>query len=79
MAHQLYAKIKPSSKYYHQNEWAKKEGKFPFRVQIVPQWDAYWVQGGPGGQYWFEDVDLFIIVDGYEIKLKKVKVTKLKK
>lgn len=79
MAHQLYAKIKPSSKYFYQNDWAIEEGLFPFSVQIIPQQDAYWVKGGPGGQYWFEDVDLFIIVDGYEIKLKKVKVTKVKK
>jgi hypothetical protein len=46
MAHQLYAKIKKSSKYYYQNDWAKAEPNrwgWPFKVEIVPgDPDGYW-------------------------------------
>lgn len=70
MATQLYAKIKKSSKYYHQNDLAKEQGQFPFPVEIQNDYGLdYIIQGGPGGQYRFRDVYLFAIVDGVEIKL----------
>lgn len=74
MAQQLYAKIKKSSKYYNQNEWAKSDpeswGGFPFAVEICPERGGYAVQGGPGGQYRLEDVNLFVInADGRELRI----------
>ena len=60
---QLYAKVKRSSKYFHQNEMARTSGLgLPFPVNVMPDIrDSYKVQGGPGGQYRMEDVNLFII------------------
>ncbi len=70
MATQLYAKIKKSSKYFHQNEWAKQEGQFPFPVEVGRDYPGgYVIKGGPGGQYTVKDVNLYAIVDGREIKL----------
>ncbi len=69
---QIYARIKRSSKYYHQNEFAKQSpGQFgwPFRVFIDPACGSYCVQGGPGGQYRLADVNLFVIVDGREQRI----------
>ncbi len=58
---QLYAKIKRSSKYHHQNEHAKSSGHgLPFKVHVLPHPSDYCVQGGPGGQYRLSDVNLFI-------------------
>lgn len=72
---QIYAKIRAESKYVHQNESAEREPDrwgWPFRVRIVggPLW-GYLVQGGPGGQYRLDDVDLFVIEDGVEVKISK--------
>lgn len=71
---QIYAKIKRSSKYYHQNEWAKADpsrwGGYPFPIYIEagdPM--GYVVQGGPGGQYRLSDVSLYVIEDGHALKL----------
>jgi hypothetical protein len=70
---QLYAKIKRTSKYSHQNDWAKAEpsrwGGFPFKVTVIATQDEYCVQGGPGGQYRLADVNLFIVQDGREQKI----------
>ena len=68
---QFWAKIKRSSKYFNQNEWAKnypEQFGLPFPVTILPDHilseakvaDDYCVQGGPGGQYCLRDVQLFI-------------------
>jgi hypothetical protein len=68
---QLYARVRPGSKYAHQNEWAESNPArwgWPFRVVIVSGCD-YAVQGGPGGQYRLQDVDLFVIEDGVEVKI----------
>lgn len=72
---QIYAKIRAESKYVHQNESAEREPDrwgWPFRVRIVggPR-SGYLVQGGPGGQYRLDDVDLFVIEDGVEVKISK--------
>ena len=68
---QIYAKVKKSSKYYGQNEWAKQSGEFPFPVTIdVRTCDSYRVRGGPGGQYRMEDVNLFVVADGKELRIK---------
>lgn len=69
----LYARIRPESKYFHQNKSAERQPDrwgWPFHVRIVggPQL-GYLVKGGPGGQYRLEDVDLFIIEDGVEVKI----------
>ncbi len=72
MTTQLYAKIKKSSKYSHQNEWAKQQGQFPFPVEVRPDYPeggGYIIKGGPGGQYQAKDVNLFAIVNGVELKL----------
>lgn len=57
---QLYAKIKKSSKYYSQNEYAKRDKSmgFPFPVKIVDK--HYMFRGGPGEQYRKEDVNIFV-------------------
>lgn len=70
---QLYARIRPESKYANQNKYAEKEPDrwgWPFRVRIVggPQ-SGYLVKGGPGGQYRLDDVDLFVVEDGVEVKI----------
>lgn len=72
MPTQLYAKIKKSSKYYHQNQHAKDTGQFPFPVEVRPDYPGgkgYVIKGGPGGQYETRDVNLFAVVNGMEIKL----------
>lgn len=51
----LFARIRPSSKYYGQGE----EGQlFPV---VVASNGEYGVTGGPGGQYRLCDVDLFAV------------------
>jgi len=70
---QLFAKIKRSSKYANQNDWAaaepKRWGGFPFKVRIEPAYGEYCVQGGPGGQYRLADVNLYVVEDGVELKI----------
>lgn len=69
---QLYAKIKKSSKYFNQNSFAQAEPErwgWPFRVHIVAAPGDYCVQGGPGGQYRLDDVNLYIIEDGREMRI----------
>ena len=70
---QLYAKVKRNSHYYHQNDWAKAEperwGGFPFKVLIDPSYGDYCVQGGPGGQYRLRDVNIYVVVDGRELRI----------
>jgi hypothetical protein len=79
MTHKLYAKIKRTSKYFCQNEWAKRRGELPFPVQIVPHpQEDYWVQGDPVGWYRLSDVNLYLIENGYEIKLAIVDVKRKK-
>jgi hypothetical protein len=71
MSTQLYAKIKRTSKYEHQNQVAK-EGPhgFPFPVTVDAGWfDSYCVRGGPGGGYRLTDVNLFVIADGKELRI----------
>ena len=66
---QLYAKIKKSSKYYYQNDFAKERNKFPFPVEIRGEaWGDYCIKADIG-EYRLRDVSLFVIVDGAEIKL----------
>jgi hypothetical protein len=69
---QLYAKIKKNSKYYGQNQLAKREGNFPFPVTItnINDPDCYFVQGGPGGQYRLDDVNLFVVDSEKEIRIR---------
>jgi hypothetical protein len=70
---QLFAKIKRSSKYYNQNEWAEAEpkrwGGFPFKVRVDPTYGEYCIQGGPGGQYRLADVNLFVVEGGRELRI----------
>lgn len=71
----LYAKIKPTSKYFYQNEIAQKDpekwGCFPFKVWVGGNdpLGGYLVHGGPGGQYCLSDVNLFIVDEGREIQI----------
>lgn len=62
---QLYAKIKPSSKYFGQGV---VDGLFEVFVEVGHP-DAYLVQGGPGGQYRLCDVDLYVVDDGREVRI----------
>lgn len=69
----LYAKIKKTSQYYHQNETAQKNPErygCPFRVYIVGGYPGDCVvQGGPGGRYCLIDVNLYVIEDGQEVQI----------
>ena len=69
-ATQLYAKIKRTSQYFTQNEYAKRDGQFPFRVTFQSDTGGYVVKGGPGGCYRLRDVNLFVIVNGLEVRIK---------
>lgn len=63
---QLFAKIRISSKYFWQNEYALQKGqKLPFPVTLKEKTPhGYEVFGGPGGQYHRKDVHLFVIENG---------------
>ena len=68
---QIYAKVKKSSKYFWQNELAKQQGTFPFPVTINARTtDSYNVKGRPGGQYRLSDLNLYVITDGKELRIK---------
>lgn len=67
---QIYAKIKRSSKYYYQNQIAKRDGYFPFPVKISSTSDDYKVNGGPGGAYRLSDVNLYIVDDEAEVRIR---------
>lgn len=71
MMQQIYAKIRKSSKYHFQNDWARNEGTFPFPVSITsePTVADYCVLGGPGGRYRLADVQLFVVENGRELKI----------
>lgn len=76
----LYAKIKKSSEYHHQNPRPDDTVYgLPFEVTIDPDrvhgdkatWDDYCVQGGPGGQYTLADVELYIKrSDGVPVRIR---------
>jgi len=66
---QLYAKIKKNSKYFYQNEWAKRKGYgLPFAVEIENTSDKYCVYGADN-QYYIADLNFFVLVDGQYLKL----------
>ncbi|WP_374347705.1 hypothetical protein [Chitinimonas sp.] len=72
MSQQLYAKIKRSSKYFHQNAHAQANPDrwgWPFKVHIDPRFGDYAVQGGPGEQYRLADVNLFVIESGEVLRI----------
>ncbi len=70
MSQQLYAKIKKSSKYFHQNKVAQENGcGLPFEVRVDVVDDAYCVAGGPGGRYRLSDINLFVMEDGKEMRI----------
>ena len=48
MSQQLYAEIKPNSKYAHQVSWQRNQGAYPFPIKIVPDLGGYVVKGGVG-------------------------------
>lgn len=64
MATKFYAEVRENSKYYYQNDAAKRLGYgLPFPVEVeapCADWDVYVVKGGPGEQYRKEDVHLYI-------------------
>lgn len=60
----IYAEIKTTSKYASQIKASQLHGyAYPFQVHIEPDCDGYVVQGGYGGRYRLEDVDLFVMDD----------------
>lgn len=52
---QLYAAIKPTSEYAHQ-----QQGETRFKVRLLDSSDNYIVIGGVGGRYRLEDVTLYV-------------------
>lgn len=70
MPQQLYAEIKPSSKYAHQADWQRNQGEYPFPIKIVPDFGGYVVAGGIGGRYRLMDVDIYVIEDEHRILIK---------
>jgi len=70
MSQQIYAKVKRSSKYSHQNKMAEQgHWGLPFAVEISAIEDAYCVSGGPGGKYRLSDLNLFVIDDAKEVRI----------
>lgn len=67
MPQQLYAEIKPNSKYAHQISWQLKQGEYPFPIQIVSDVCGYVVAGGIGGRYRLIDVDIYVIEGEHRI------------
>ncbi len=66
---QLYAEIQEDSQYAYQRNWAGWPSPFP--VSIRPdEFGGYVVQGGPGGQYHLEDVQLFVIEEEKKIRIR---------
>ncbi len=69
----LYARIRESSKYFYQNDTAKKypsQWGLPFPVCVWPDdLCGYIVKGGPGGQYRLSDVHLAVIENGREVQI----------
>ncbi|MGR6474406.1 hypothetical protein ACUZXZ_01190 [Pseudomonas juntendi] len=61
---QLYARIKRTSEYAHQSDEL-----FPVRVG-KPPYGNFVVRGGPGGVYPMRDVELYVIDDGKQYRLK---------
>lgn len=67
MPQQLYAEIKPNSKYAHQVSWQRNQGEYPFPIQIVSDFGGYVVEGGIGGRYRLIDVDIYVIEGEHRI------------
>lgn len=62
---QIWARIRESSKYY----LMQSDGTaFPVHI-VAGHPESYVVQGGPGGQYRLQDVDLYVIQDGRELRI----------
>ncbi|MFK3970177.1 hypothetical protein ACI2KS_05545 [Pseudomonas sp. NPDC087358] len=55
---QLYAEIKPTSKYASQIGWMELRNAYPFPVRFEQDPSGYIVKGGVGGCYRLEDVKL---------------------
>ncbi|WP_286976869.1 hypothetical protein [Pseudomonas sp.] len=65
---QMYAEIKPSSKYAYQISLCRTNAcGYPFKVSFCEDKDGYIVLGGIGGRYRKEDVDLFVVEYGQKI------------
>ena len=57
---QIYASIRPDSKYFHQTPAGER-----FKVYILdPDIDGFCIVGGPGGKYRLCDVNLYVLDDG---------------
>ncbi|MDR6228992.1 hypothetical protein QE444_001349 [Pseudomonas sp. SORGH_AS199] len=66
---QLYAEIKKSSQYAYQRDFAGWPSPFPVSISS-DEFGGYVVQGGPGGQYRLEDVQLFVIEGEKKIRIR---------
>jgi len=66
---QLYARIKKSSEYEHQNDHPSFGSHFPVVVSETNEF--YPVKGGVGGQYPLADVNLYLKIDGKFIRINK--------
>ena len=68
---QIYAKIKRNSKYFYQNEMAKRDCKLSFQVAVKDVGrDGYCIMGGPGKYYRLANLNLFVIDKGIEIIIR---------
>ncbi len=63
---QIYARIKKSSKYYGQTA---PGDLFPVYVEATGYREGYVVQGGPGGQYRLQDVNLYVVENEHEMRI----------
>jgi hypothetical protein len=61
---QLYAEIKPTSKYASQIGWMELRNAYPFPVRFEQDPSGYIVKGGVGGCYRLDDVKLLFKRDG---------------
>lgn len=64
----LYAEIEETSRYAYQRNFATWPTPFP--IEIQPDDFGYVVQGGPGGAYRLEDVQLFVIDGEKKIRIR---------
>ena len=58
---QIFATIRPESKYRNQNQHDQAGNVIPFPVELAFDSDPFWpIKGGKGGNYTLFDVDLWV-------------------
>lgn len=69
MNNQVYARIRQSSKYFNQDNGTP----FPISLNTDPSQlaDGFYIEGGPGGNYTPEDLDLYVKKEDKLIAVKR--------